>query len=105
MTTEPPMSLDRARAIVLLAERNQGDNALYTDGEVLRDVVDRLSLATLTDYGDEESVAYEVFLAHHQDPTREQLIELLRAATAEGQPELTPAQRVWLEAAERGELR
>lgn len=100
-----PMSYERARAIVLAAERNQGDNALYTDDEVLESVRDRLSLATLVDYEDEESRAYYVYLAWHENPSRAQLVELLRAATAEGQPDLSEVQRVWLARAERGELR
>lgn len=99
------MSYERARAIVLAAERNRGDNALYTDDEVLRYVVETLTQRTLVDYGDEETRAYRVLLAYRQDPSRAELIELLRAATAEGQPELSEVQRVWLDRAERGELR
>lgn len=42
---------------------------------------------------------------NHDGPTREELIELLRVATAEGQPELSDVQRAWLQQAEAGTLR
>jgi hypothetical protein len=100
------MNHDEAAKLVVAATRRDqpGLTENLTDLAVLEIVYDTLSYDTLVDYDDDETEAYRVVLVTRRVPTRGELIELLTALTQEGFANLTTAQRVWADRAERNEL-
>jgi hypothetical protein len=105
------MSLERAVELVVAAERRDDpdDTAELTDSQVVEDVVQRLSPSDtsprLMDYEDDETSAYLVLLAHHYDPTREELLSVLRGVARGGSWRPSVVEEVWLNRLERGHLK
>lgn len=98
------MTLEAAGTLVLADARQNRTASGLPDAEVLDDVRSRISLDDLVDYEDDLTEAYRVFLAHHQNPTRDQLCSMIMALTA-GPPENMPVHyRVWHRRIVAGEL-
>lgn len=99
------MTLEKAGTLVLRDARRNDYPDGTSDVDVLADVRARISLDDVVDYGDEDTEAYRVFLAHHQNPTRSQLCALIVALSGEQPPEAMPAHyRVWHRRILRGEI-
>lgn len=98
------MSLDRARELVLADARENRHNTGLSDADVLAAVADEVSLDQVVDYQDDNTEAWRIVLAHHQNPTRSQLCALIVAISG-AEPELMPAHyRVWHQRILRGDL-
>lgn len=99
------MTLEEAGTRVLRDARRNDYTASMSDADVLADVRERISLDDVVDYEDDDTEAYRVYLAHHQNPTREQLYSLLRTVLSGYAVEhLTPHFRVWATRIMSGEL-
>lgn len=99
------MSLEAASAIVLAAARRDSpDESSMTDSELLTHLYSTVRPDQLCDYGDEETEAWQVFLAHHQNPSRRDLVDLVKLLASEGVVRLTTIQDVWVARAQSGEF-
>lgn len=99
------MTLEEASAIVLADARRNDYHVTVPDDVVLTSVRDTVALNDVINYGDERTEAYQVFLAHHQDPSRAQLCQLIHTL-ASGYPAhaLTAPFQVWLRRVIDGDL-
>lgn len=97
------LTLEAAGTLVL-ADARRGTDGVMPDADVLDVIKQNVSLDDLVDQEDDLTEAYRVFLAHHQNPTRDQLCSMIMALTA-GPPENMPVHyRVWHRRIVAGEL-